>query len=109
MTAEVAAPSVLSTVSAALFGRALRLPLAAWIRQRNTPFFQKQCAEGVGSLQQYVRKELAVLVDLGMIEQLPRERGDARIFYRQVPEHPLWAVIDAATTAVERVDDHQPA
>lgn len=102
MTADVTEPSKLSTVSAALFGRSLRLPLAAWIRQRDTPFFQKQCAQAVGVLPQYVGKELGGLAELGMIEQLPREAGDTRILYRQVPDHPLWAVIDAATTAAER-------
>ena len=104
MTVEVTEPSTLAHVSAALFGRSIRLPLAAWIRRRDTPFFQKQCAQGVGALPQYVSKELNGLAELGMIEQLPREAGDTRIFYRQVPHNPLWAVIDAATTAVERYD-----
>jgi hypothetical protein len=104
MTGQVTESSTLTHVSAALFGRSIRLPVAAWIRQRDTPFFQKQCAQGVGAMPQYVGKELTGLAELGMIQQLPREAGDTRIFYRQVPDNPLWAVIDAATTAVERYD-----
>jgi hypothetical protein len=86
-------------ISGALFGRRLRLPLALWIRKRDGEFFQREAAEGVGVPPQYVGKELGLLVQLGMITQLPRSRGDNRVFYAAEPAHPLWAVIDAAESA----------
>ncbi|MCX0270051.1 hypothetical protein NLM24_04865 [Nocardia zapadnayensis] len=86
-------------LSAALFGRALRLPLAIWVRSRSEPFFQRQASDGIGIAQTYVRKELASFVKLGMLRELPRAEGDKRLFYEQVADHPWWLIIDAAAQA----------
>ncbi|WP_331758112.1 hypothetical protein OG225_42210 (plasmid) [Nocardia sp. NBC_01377] len=88
-------------LSAALFGRALRLPLGIWVRAQTEPFFQRQASDGVGMPQTYVRKELAVLVSLGMLRELPRAEGDKRLFYDQLTDHPWWLIIDAAAHAAE--------
>lgn len=94
-------PEPLRELSAALFGRAVRLPVAVWVRGQTEPFFQRQAAEGIGDHQTYVRKELATLVQLGMVRELPRVTDRARVFYQQIPEHPWWAVIDAASRAAQ--------
>lgn len=94
-----AAPDALRELSAGLFGRAVRLPVAVWVRGRTEPFYQRQAAEGVNDHQTYVRKELAALVDLGMVRELPRETDRARVFYEQIPDHPWWQVIDTAAQA----------
>lgn len=96
-----ASPDPLRELSAALFGRAVRLPVAVWVRGQAEPFFQRQAADGVGDLQTYVRKELATLVTLGMVQELPRDTDRARVFYQQVPDHPWWAVIDTANRVAQ--------
>jgi hypothetical protein len=101
-TGSVDAPGeALREVSAELFGRALRLPLAAWVRAQPGPFFQRQAAEGIEAPQTYVRKELATLVRVGMVHELPRSDGDIRVFYEQAPDHPWWAIIDTASRAAQ--------
>lgn len=91
----------LNAVSASLFGRALRLPLAVWVRNQHEPFFQRQAADGTAAPQTYVRKELTTLVDVGMVRELPRADGDNRVFYQQIPEHPWWEIIDVASRTAE--------
>lgn len=91
-----ASSEALRELSAGLFGRAVRLPVAAWVRGRTEPFFQRQAAEGVNDHQTYVRKELSMLVALGMVRELPRDTDRARVFYQQIPDHPWWLVIDTA-------------
>jgi len=91
-------------LSSVLFGRALRLPLALWVRGRREPFFQRQAADGLGTHQPYIRKELATFVQTGMVRELPRTDGDIRLFYEPVHEHPWWSIIDAAG-AVLHADD----
>ncbi len=86
----------------------MRLPLAIWVRHQQEAFLQRQCADGIGVPTQYVGKELALLASLGMLEQLPREPGDNRVFYRHQRDHPLWSVIDAAATAVTEHDMARP-
>ncbi|MFI6997186.1 hypothetical protein [Nocardia sp. NPDC050175] len=88
-------------LSAALFGRALRLPLAIWVRSQSEPFFQRQASDGIGIPQTYVRKELATFVQQGMLRELPRAEGDKRLFYEQVRDHPWWMIIDAADQALQ--------
>lgn len=97
-------PDALHELSAALFGRAVRLPLAVWVRGRTGPFFQREAAEGVGTHQPYIRKELATLVTLGMVRELPRI-SRARLFYEQVPDHPWWSIIDTARQVARTAPD----
>lgn len=97
-------PDALHELSAALFGRAVRLPLAVWVRGRTEPFFQREAAEGVSTHQPYIRKELTTLVTLGMVRELPRINR-ARVFYEQVPDHPWWSVIDAAQRVAQTAPD----
>ena len=86
-------------VSADLFGRACRLPLAVWILTRDKPrFFQSEPPREVGA-PSAVRQELARFVRAGMLEE---ERPDAenRVYYVRT-ESPLWAIIRAAADATE--------
>lgn len=108
MEPPVVSSEAVHEISSALFGRALRLPLALWVRTRSEPFFQRQAADGVGTHQTYIRKELATLVRLGMVRELPRTDGDNRLFYEQVPTHPWWGIIDAAHHAAKQspTSDH---
>jgi hypothetical protein len=80
----------------------MRLPFALWIRSQIQPFFQRQAADGVGTHQTYIRKELAMLVRLSMVRELSRADGDNRLFYEQIATHPWWGVIDAACRALRR-------
>lgn len=89
-------------VSHLLFGRGIRLPLAAWVLEtaNSGPFYQQQAADGIGAKAQYLRPELQHLCDLGMIEQQDKAPGQIRQMYTVDAEHPLWAII---TTAVDSV------
>ncbi|WP_063054746.1 hypothetical protein [Nocardia salmonicida] len=100
MESERGSADPVQELSAALFGRTLRLPLAIWVRSRTEPFFQRQASDGVAVAQTHVRKELATFVQLGMLRELPRAEGDKRLFYEQDRGHPLWGTIDAAQVAV---------
>ncbi|RJQ66146.1 hypothetical protein D5S17_35550 [Pseudonocardiaceae bacterium YIM PH 21723] len=87
-------------LSSLVFGRAIRLPLHAWVRKQTGPFFQRQAADGVGTHQTYIRTELTTLVETGMLDQLPRSDGDNRVFYSPNVDHPWWKIIDAAVEAL---------
>jgi hypothetical protein len=85
-------------VSAALFGRACRLPIAIWILKRDKPrFFQSEPPRELG-VASAVRQELARFVRVGLLDE---ERPDAenRVYYTRT-DSPLWAIIKAAVDAV---------
>lgn len=86
-------------VSAELFGRTCRLPLAIWVLKRDKPrFFQSEPPREVG-VPSAVRQELARFVRAGLLDE---ERPDAenRVYYTRT-DSPLWAIIQAAGEAVE--------
>ena len=86
-----------------LFGRGTRLLVASAVAGRqDSTFFQGELALDLRLPQSNVREELERLVRLGMVEDVPRESGSSRRYYRRV-DHPLWAVIEAAVAATERL------
>ncbi len=91
----------LETFSKILTGSVYRLPLAAWIRNRDPdePFFQREASDAVGAERQYMRRELDVLARLGLIEPLDKPPGEIRQFFASASEHPGWAAIDGAVIA----------
>ena len=95
---------VLRTVSKTLCGAQLRLPVAAWIRThpQGTSFYQRQISEALGTDARYLRREIAVLTELGMIKPQPRPHPrEVRRFYQADHTHPLWAIIDTTITACD--------
>lgn len=84
-------------VSAQLFGRPCRLPLALWIAGHGGDrFYQSEPPDELGSATA-LRQELQRLETLGM---LTVERGDDRRLYYQRTESPLWDIVRAARDAV---------
>lgn len=99
----MASSEELERVGHELFGRAARLLVASAIAQREeTLFFQGELALELRLPQSNVREELERLVRLGMIEDVPRESGSSRRYYRRV-SHPLWDVVHAAVAATNRM------
>lgn len=85
-----------------LFGRKLRLVLAAWIYDLpDGTFYQQQAASETGIPQSNVRDELnARLVPLGMVQEVPKTAGDRRQYYART-KSPLWQIVEAATRAAQ--------
>jgi len=84
-----------------LFGRSLRLAVAAWIRTNESEmFFQAEVAKGVDYAQSGVSQELDRLGALGMLQKVPRSPGDRRQYYLRTSS-PLWSIIDAALEVVD--------
>lgn len=94
----------LEGVSGLLFGRGLRLPLAAWIWSQtdHTPFYQQQAADGIGSKAQYMRREFELLCELEMIAPVPKGPGEIRQLYVADPDQPLWSIVETAVQVIER-------
>ena len=93
---------VIRNVSKTLCGARLRLPVAIWIRTqpRDSVFYQRQIAKGIGTDARYLRREMQVLEQLGMITpQPPAHSRETRRFYQADHTHPLWALIDTTLTA----------
>lgn len=81
-------------VSADLFGRACRLPLALWILRREKPrFYQSEPPREIDS-PTALRQELERFVRLGLLVQ-DRPDAENRVYYERT-DSPLWQVIDAA-------------
>ena len=98
---------VIRDVSKTLCGAQLRLPVAIWIRTQpqDSPFYQRQIAEGIGTDARYLRREMQILEQLGMITPQPPTRArDVRRFYQADHTHPLWAIIDTTLTACTELD-----
>lgn len=92
---------VLQRVGAKLFGRALRLRVAAWVLlQEGETFFQGEAAQALAYSPSAVAEELEKLVDLGMLIKHEKTPGDRRQYYSKVAT-PLWNVISAAVGAIE--------
>jgi DNA-binding MarR family transcriptional regulator len=86
----------LSTLGDRLFGRALRLRVAAWIlSEAEESFFQGQVAAGVNYTASAVADELERLVELRMIVRHDKLAGDRRLYYSKTAS-PLWDIIGHA-------------
>lgn len=82
-------------MSADLFGRACRLPIATWILRRDKPrFFQSEPPRELGS-PTAVRQELARLARAGLLDE-ERPDGENRVYYVRTGSA-WWAVIDLAS------------
>lgn len=89
-----------SLVSAELFGRACRLPLALWILHREKPrFYQSEPPPDLGPASA-LRQELQRFTRVGLLAQ-ERPDGENRVYYVRT-DSPLWDVIEAAASAVDR-------
>jgi len=85
-----------------LFGRQVRLELLLWIQVREDPsFFQGEPATELPAPQSAVREELEKLVELGMLFRQERHPGSRRLYYSRT-DSPLWAIVEAARTALEQ-------
>jgi DNA-binding MarR family transcriptional regulator len=101
-TLEDVEPAALARLGELLFGRALRLRVAAWVAARqDVLFFQGEAAKGVDYSASAVIQELDRLVELGMLVRLPRQPGDRRQYYTRTDSQ-LWAAVAAAVTALPR-------
>jgi hypothetical protein len=81
-------------VSAALFGRPCRLPLAAWIlRRTKARFYQSEPPKELGA-PTAVRQELTRFARIGLLSE-ERPDGENRVYYQRT-DSPLWAIIEAA-------------
>lgn len=82
-------------MSADLFGRACRLPIAMWILRRDKPrFFQSEPPRELGS-PTAVRQELARLARAGLLHE-ERPDGENRVYYVRT-DSAWWAVIELAS------------
>lgn len=89
----------LAEIGDRLFGRTLRLRVAAWVLSHDEEsFFQSEAASGVGYTASGVAEELARLADLGMVDRMERLPGGNRQYYTKL-RSPLWNVIQAAVAA----------
>ena len=81
-------------ISALMFGRACRLPLARWILAHpKGRFFQSEPPPSVGA-PTAVRQELHRMVQLGLLER-ERPDGENRVYYVRTTAD-LWRVFLAA-------------
>ncbi len=81
-------------VSAELFGRPCRLPLALWILKRDkSRFFQSEPPREIGS-PTALRQELERFVRLGLLDE-DRPDAENRVYYERT-DSPVWQVIEAA-------------
>ncbi len=92
----------LPQVSADLFGRACRLPIALWILDRDKPrFFQSEPPTELAA-QTALRQELARLVRAGLLVE-ERPDGENRVYYVRT-DSSLWEIIRTA----QRLRDADP-
>ncbi|KGN31128.1 hypothetical protein N802_04565 [Knoellia sinensis KCTC 19936] len=86
-------------ISADLFGRRCRLPVAMWILAREKPdFFQSEPPRELGS-PTAIRQELARLTRAGMLDE-ERPDGENRVYYFRT-DSAWWEVIEVATAILE--------
>lgn len=88
-----------------LFGRGLRLRVALYLVDAEELQFQGGVARALDASATEVGKELDRLADLGMLQKLPRLRGNDRQNYLR-QEHWLWEVL---ATVAERLSAGLPA
>lgn len=92
----------LQRIGAKLFGRALRLRVAAWVfLHEGETFFQGEAAQALAYSPSAVAAELEKLVDLEMLVRHEKTSGDRRQYYSRVAT-PLWDVISAALGAIDK-------
>ena len=93
----------------ALFGRSLRVVLAAWIVQRDVPAFYLQEAQDAmrtfGEAPSGVAQELRKFVKYGLLNESP----DLRRVYFTPTDSPLWRAFHAIVAAVEEMQGHASA
>lgn len=85
-----------------LFGRPVRVLLAIWILQNEQPFFLQEAQTALlpfGEAPSAVAKELRVLVEHGMLSEMPDGR---RVYFTPITS-PLWDGFLAIGTAVNLV------
>ena len=87
-------------ISAALFGRRCRLPLALWILEHGKAFYQSEPPRDLGA-QTAIRQELARFVRAGLLDE-ERPDGENRVYYVRTTS-PLWEIIAAARRVVQGV------
>lgn len=82
-------------ISADLFGRRCRLPIAMWILARDKPtFYQSEPPRDLGS-PTAVRQELARLTRAGLLDE-ERPEGENRVYYVRT-DSPWWGLIERAS------------
>jgi len=92
-----------------LFGRSLRLRVAAWVLAHEDPhFYQSEAAASVRYSASAVTQELNRLVELGMILRRDPTPGGRRQYYTKT-DSPLWAVIREALDVAEGDDEASSA
>jgi hypothetical protein len=87
----------------ALFGSPCRIAVAAWILQREEPFYLQECQQalaGHGYAGSAVRKELQVYVDLELVSRYE----DGRRVYFTALENRLWAAMRAIVESLTEVE-----
>ena len=93
---------VLAPVAKMLFGRPVRIALAAWIRARHGQSFIQTEAQNAMSLLGFAhsatRAELLVFVETEMLQSVPDAN---RVFFTE-RESPFWAAFDAIAEALEK-------
>jgi len=94
------------TCAKALFGRPLRVQLAAWILERDKePFYlseaQTAMAIAFGSAGSAARDEIRAFAQWGMLSS---NRAGARIYYTPEP-HDLWDAFGRIAEAIDALDD----
>lgn len=81
-------------MSADLFGRRCRLPIALWILDRDKPrFYQSEPPRELGS-PTAIRQELTRLTRAGLLEE-ERPDGENRVYYVRT-DNAWWDVIELA-------------
>ena len=91
-------------VSADLFGRSCRLPVAMWILARDKPnFYQSEPPRALGS-PTAIRQELTRLTRAGLLDEERRD-GENRVYYVRT-DSPWWGVIELASEILG--DDSPP-
>ena len=79
---------------------------SVWIRTQpqGTSFYQRQISEAIGTDARYIRREIHILAELGMINPQPApNQREVRRFYQADHTHQLWGIIDATITACDRL------
>ena len=86
-------------ISAELFGRSCRLPIAMWIQRRDKPrFYQSEPPRELGT-PTAIRQELARLTRAGMLAE-ERPDSENRVYYVRT-DSAWWTIIEVASEILE--------
>lgn len=82
-----------------------RLQLVLWIHQLKEPavFSQKQFTDETGKKMGELPKQLKKLAAVGMVEKMPRARGERVVYWRKLPS-PYWKAVEAFLKAAEEIE-----